>query len=185
MRPSVILPDWELGEFETAEKLQAEIDRIKAGRFFLVKIAGNGDVWRCRNCGGKHRYFTLLCVEQPFSGLTDGLHAYWRTVGVHAAKDLLPPTERRRLEQIERLVLGDLPDLSVSHPLLARTVGTGLRDIDVGAFTFTATDETPASLALGRLEPISRAAARQLVERINAKGLKPPLMVPGLYPAGR
>lgn len=182
----VVLPTWEIGDFETAEKMQAEIDRIDNATFFLVKIAGNGEVWRCRRCKAKHRYLTLMCVEQPFSGIRYGLQAYFKVAGAEDVREMLSPLQRARLNKIEKqLHIEALPDLSASHPQLARKVATAERDLDLGAFTLTGTSETPSELALGLLEPVSKATARQLVERINGRGLKPPLVVPGLDPVRR
>lgn len=160
-----------------SDEAYREQQRILAGRYFLVKIAGNGDVWRCRRCGGKHRYLTLMCVEQPFSGLTRGLYAYYRTVGVYGAESYLSPVERARYAELRRL-FGDAPDIATSHPEFARQVGTADRDADVGAFTFTATE--PSATALGLVEKIDRDKASRLVARINGRGLKPPLIVEGI-----
>lgn len=158
-----------------------EQERILRGRFFLVKIAGNGEVWRCRRCGGKHRYLTLMCVEQPFSGLTRGLFAYWKTVGAHKAQAYLTPAERARYAELERMfgpAARGLPDFAAAHPQTARGVGTAERDADMGAISLVATD--PSATALGMVEVISRDKAARLVERINARGLKPPLLVEGI-----
>lgn len=172
--PEIALP-WFLPSAET----MAEQERLLAGRFFLVKIAGNGEVWRCRRCGGKHRYLTLMCVEQPFSGLTRGLYAYYRTVGVHGAMNYLTPAERSRYAELARMFGPlDTPDLATSHPLMARSMGTGERDADLGALSFTATE--PSSTALGLVERISRDKAARLAARINSRGIKPPFVLEGL-----
>jgi hypothetical protein len=174
-RQGIVLPPWMM----TREQ-EKEQRRILAGRYFLVKIAGNGDVWRCRHCKGKHRYLTLMCVEQPFSGLTRGLFAYYKTVGMHGAQAYLSPVERARYAALSKMFrpLDGAPDIATAHPQFARHVNTAERDADVGAFTFVATE--PSSTALGLVEPVSRDKAARLVARINARGIKPPLVVEGL-----
>jgi hypothetical protein len=144
-----------------------ERDRILAGRFFLVRIAGNGDVWRCKRCRAKHTYLTLNCIEQPFSGLTRGLYAYLKTVGATGAEAFLNPTQRARLAAAARL-LGSQPDLATSHPLTARSLHVAERDADVGC------------IALGVLEPITATKARQLAAAINSRGCKPPFTLEGM-----
>lgn len=174
MTSPIVLPHWMM----TREQ-EKEQRKILAGRFFLVKIAGNGDVWRCRRCRGKHRFLTLGCIEQPFSGLTRGLYAYYRTVGMHGAESYLSPAERARYAALGRMFgpMAGVPDVATSHPLMARQIGTAERDADLGALTFTATE--PSSAALGLVEPISREKAARLVARINTR-IKPPLVLEGL-----
>jgi hypothetical protein len=159
---------------------EAERDRILRSRFFLVRIGGNGDVWRCRRCHGRHPYLTLMCVPQPFSGLGRGLYAYWKTVGAAAALTDLTPSERARLADLDRAFGpgAGLADLATSHPETARAVGTAERDADLGAYSFVASVQS--STALGVVEPITRAEAARFVRRINLRGIKPPLVVPGL-----
>lgn len=145
-------------------------ERLLAGQFFLVNIARGaaGEIWRCRRCRGKHRYLTLMCVEQPFSGLTGGLYAYWHTVGAHGAEAFLTTSERARLDAIAAQINPGRADLASSHPETARAIGTGERDADVGA------------LALGLLEPIKADKARDLVRRINMRAGGDVLTLPGL-----
>lgn len=173
-RSGLVLPWW-----IPSPEQEAERRRILASRFFLVKIGGNGDVWRCRNCKGKHRYLTLMCVEQPFSGLTRGLYAYYRTVGIHGAESYLSQAEQRRYKRLKE-AFGPLnaPDVASSHPQMARSIGTAERDADVGAFTFVAT--VPSSTALGLVEPIDRDKAARLARRINMRGIKPAFVLEGL-----
>lgn len=175
MSPTLALPEWMVTEAQALEQR-----RILAGRWFLVKIAGNGEVWRCKRCQGKHRYLTLMCVEQPFSGLTRGLYAYVKTIGMHGAEAYLSPAERARYRRLEHLLgpSGGAPDVASSHPLLARRFGTAERDADVGAFTFTARE--PSADALGIVEPISRAKAADLARRINLRGVKPAFILEGV-----
>lgn len=159
---------------------EAERERILRSRFFLVRIGGNGDVWRCRRCQGRHDYLTLMCVPQPFSGLGRGLYAYWKTVGAAGRLDDLRPSDRARLADLDRAFgpAAGLPDLQTSHPETARTLAVDERDADLGAYSFVASVQT--STALGVVEPITKAEAARFVRRINLRGLKPPLVVPGL-----
>lgn len=174
MTSPIALPHWMMTEAQEREQR-----KILAGRFFLVRIAGNGDVWRCRRCRGKHRYLTLNCIEEPFSGLTRGLYAYYRTVGVHGAEAYLSPAERARYAALGRMFGPmNLPDVATSHPLLARRIGTAERDADLGAMTFTATE--PSSTALGLVEVIPREKAERLARRINMRGIKPPFVLEGV-----
>lgn len=145
-------------------------DRLLAGQFFLVNIAKGsaGEIWRCRRCKGKHRYLTLFCVEQPFSGLSGGLYAYWHTIGANGAGAFLSETEARRLKLIADRIGGGRADLGASHPETARRVGTAPNDADMGA------------LALGVLDPIKPEKARDLVRRINMRAGKDILSLPGL-----
>lgn len=47
-----------------------KLDEIAAGRWFLLRNDGpTGYRLRCANCGRKHLYFTLACIERPFNGL--------------------------------------------------------------------------------------------------------------------
>jgi hypothetical protein len=163
--PRVYLPDWTIGTPEQAEAMRRERERIEAANYFLVRISGQWDRWRCRNCGGKHPYLTLRCIEQPFSGLTGGLYAVWHHVGANGIMPTLSPAQRAKFDRLAGIFAG--VDLSASHPQMARNVGTAEKDIDLGA------------IALGILEPIARATAQALVKRINV-ALQPPLVVPGL-----
>lgn len=173
---TIARPDWMPTPEEEKERLA-----ILAAQFFLVRIGGNGDVWRCRNCGGKHRYLTLRCIEQPFSGLTHGLYAYYKTVGAFGAEAFMSPPERARYDRLGQMFeqTSRTPDLATSHPQLARQIGTAEHESDVGAFSFVATE--PSAYALGILEPITRDVARRLARRINATGIRPAFMVPGLF----
>lgn len=143
----------------------AERERLLATKYVLVRIAGNGEVWRCGRCNQKHSHLTLGCISQPFTGLDGGLYAYWKTVGDTGAVKFLSPVERERFNRLSGL-FGTGPDLATAHPLTARAINPGGRDLEYGAF------------ALGLLEPIKRAEALSLVRRINLKGFK--LVLPGL-----
>ena len=176
-RQELILPSWIMTQEQVKER-----ERILAGRFFLVKIAGNGLNWRCSTtkyggCGGYHRYLTLRCVEQPFNGLSQGLWAYWKTVGAYGARQHLSLRERARFDALGKM-LGSMPDLAESHPMTARRVGTGEHDADFGAYTFTASELS--AHALGVMEVIDRDKAARLARRINMRGIKPPFVLEGL-----
>src|SRR5438046_2080204 len=50
----------------------AEVARLRASRFFLVRNDGSaGERLVCKRCGGKHQHFTWMCCEQPFRGIDD------------------------------------------------------------------------------------------------------------------
>lgn len=176
MTSPLVVPWW-----TPSPETEAEQERILAGRFFLVRIGGNGLNWRCSprkgGCGGYHPYLTLRCVEQPFSGLTRGLYAYWHTVGAYGARRHLTLRERARYDTIDRM-FGGTPDLAELHPTTARAVGTTERDADAGAYVFTATELS--STALGVVEPITADKAARLARRINMRGIMPPFVLEGL-----
>jgi len=163
----------------SAETL-AEQHRILSATYFLVRIRGNGSIGEaliCGGCGRKHDYLTLRCVEQPFSGLTGGLLAYYRAVADNGLLDALSPSERMRMDAINRGLRGGiggllsgLPDLSTRHPEMAKSMQLGSRDAQL------------AAVALGVCEPIPPTLARKYAQRINARGIKPPFTLPG--PAG-
>ncbi len=149
----------------TQEQIK-ERDRLLASQYFLVKMAGEGEVPRCRGCGGKHRYLTLGCIEQPFSGLTHGVYAYWYSMGASGAVHYLSFKQRIQYDRMSKLFKGR--DLASSHPQMAAKLGLSEGDAIMGG------------LALGVLEPISKRVAQQLQTRINSKGIWPPLRLPGL-----
>lgn len=159
----------------------AEQRRLLASTYFLVRIRGNGGIGealvcdpRKGGCGAKHDYITLRCVEQPFSGITGGLVAYYRAVGDNGLSDALPPHERLRLDAIRRRLgeagslLGSLPDLSAHHPETARDMRVGPRDAQL------------AAVALGVLEPIPTSLARKYRDRIRARGTRPKFTLAGM-----
>lgn len=167
--------------FLPSEATVAEQRRILEATYFLVKIRGNGGIGealvcdpRKGGCGQKHDYITLRCVEQPFSGITGGLVAYYRAVGDNGLTDALSPHERLRLDAIRsRLgeagsLLGSLPDLRTHHPETARGMQIGARDAQL------------AAVALGVLEPIPPSLARRYRDRINARGIRPRFALPGM-----
>jgi hypothetical protein len=159
---------------------QATIDqqrRILASSYFLVRIAGNasiGEALVCDQkrggCGAKHQYLTLRCVEQPFSGLTGGLYAYFRAIRDNGLERLLSPSEQARFDALNGGVFDGLPDLATRHPSLARNVTSGLG----------ARDAQLAAVALGVLEPIPPSLARKYRDRINARGVRPKFTLAGM-----
>lgn len=159
----VEVPWWVISpEQEEAKK------KILQNQFFLIRQGSLGEVLRCRRCKGKHRHFTDMCIELPFSGLMNGLHAYWFHAGKYGAENFLTEVELERYQSIQAVLSKSLPDFAVSHPETARQMKTDERDFDAG------------TVALGLLEPITRQKASALVWNINAHGRKPPLVLPGL-----
>lgn len=151
MNQTLVLPDWMLSEQQACE-----VDRLLASEWFLVRIAGNGEVWRCGRCSCKHDYLSYFCVSRPWNGLTRGLYAYWKTVGTHGVASYLPPAEQARISRLSGF-FGAMPDLATSHPQMARALSTGERDINLSA------------QALGVLEPITPEEARRFATLINAR----------------
>lgn len=59
------------GVYSPAQR--AALNRIAAGRFFLIRnepIHGAGRT-PCGRCGRRHKYVTIRCVECPFNGLRE------------------------------------------------------------------------------------------------------------------
>lgn len=160
----VTIPWW-----VTSPEQEKEKQKLLEGQFFILRQGELGEVFKCTRCGGKHRYFTLMCIERPFDGLKEGLQAYYHHVGKHGSEKFLSTLEYQRYEEIHRVVsrFGS-SDLAGSHPQYARGLQTGDDDYDIG------------SVALGLLEPITRAKATALAWNINARGLKPPFALKGL-----
>lgn len=149
---------------------QEEIDhreRVLRSTYFLVRQGDLGEILRCKRCGSKHPYFTLMCIEQPFSGITEGLFAYVHVGRPKAERKELPPDKRAQYERIAA-ALGTR-DLDDTDPETARKIRPADPD-DIDSISF----------ALGVLEPITRQKAQQLLWRINARGVRPPLNVDGL-----
>lgn len=154
-----------------------EQKRILESSYFLVRIAGNasiGEALVCDpkrgGCGQKHQYLTLRCVEQPFSGITGGLYAYFRAVRDNGLEKFLTPSESARLEALDGEFFDGMPDLATMHPGLARQMTDGLG----------ANDAQLAAVALGVLEPIPASLARKYRDRINARGVRPRFTLPGM-----
>lgn len=161
--PHILLPS-----FIPSPEAVEERNRILSSRYFLVKIAGNGDVWRCKRCHAKHRYLTLMCIEQPFNGLSGGLYAYWKTVKDEGLLSAMTPAQRARFERLSA-TFGNQPNLVESHPETVRSMGMSERDLEVGAY------------ALGILEPITEQKAKQLAAAINRRGIKPQFVIGERY----
>lgn len=168
------LPDgrpWALPPFVMSPDEASERDRLLASRYFLVKQGSLGEVFRCRECKGKHAYFTLRCIDRPFSGVAEGLWAYYQTLGTPQAIARMTPVERERLARIKRMFGEATPDLDLaaSHPETARALGIEERDIFKGA------------RPMGVLEEIPRALAQRYVDLVNTKlPIDARLRLPGL-----
>jgi hypothetical protein len=172
MNGKLMLPHWLPTHAERDDR-----ERWLSKSYLLVKIGGNDgyDIMRCKRCRQKHPYLTLMCIEQPFDGATRGIYAFYHALGVAGAEMWLSPIERARFNKAARLFgpSKGLPHLATSHPQLARSLKTEEDAADIGAFP------------LGKLEPIPRTMAQKLLDKINATGLQPPLVVPGLLTNGK
>lgn len=142
--------------------------KLLKNQFFLLRQGELGEISKCRRCGKKERYFTLMCVERPFDGLRQGLLAYYHHVGKNGGQRYLSSVELQRFEEIQKIVVQGRADIGTSHPQFARTLGTGDDDFDIGA------------VSLGLLEPITRQKAESLAWNINLRGIKPPFKLEGL-----
>ncbi len=152
-----------LGIMDAAEA--ARLDAVLDARWCLVRIDGVGERWRCTRCGCRHAHFTTFCVERPFRGLQDGLHAYWRSTAVPDA-DLSPEQRAARAEIGRTLGLGAVvPALADRHPRMARALATPGGDFDLGAWV------------LGTIDPITEAEARRYASLINARARQPVIRV--------
>lgn len=135
--------------------------------YFLVKQGDAfGERLRCTRCGRRHDYITLMCVEQPFTGMTGGLYAYYRAITDNKLENDLNPQERSRFHQVTS-ALGGMQDISRMHPELARKITSGLgpTDMQLGAISY------------GVLEGIAAVHAAALVRKINDRGLRPKLVL--------
>lgn len=171
MTSPLVLPPW-LPSFDDMRRRDEQL--IK--KFYLVRIAGNAGYDQMRDARGhKHPYLTLACLPQPFSGVDEGIYGVFHALGVPGSEiPKLTAAQRHRFEVVSKLFgPPGAPDLARAHPRTARALGTAETDADVGAFK------------LGVLEEVSRMAAQRMVDAINDTGLKPPLVVPGLFTHGR
>lgn len=150
-------------------------DERLASKYFLVRIAGNAgyDLMRCGRCNQKHPYLTLACKPQPFDGATRGVYAWFHALGLAGAQMHMTPAERKRFADLSRMFRLGRQDFAASHPRTARGFQTAEDAVDIGA------------IPLGVLEPIPPTLAQRLLNDINATGIKPPLVVPGLVTNGR
>lgn len=158
--------------FVITREQAAARDRVLAAQYYLVKQGSLGEIFRCGRCKGKHSRMTLMCVERPYSGLIEGLIAYYKVLGTPQAYVRMSPAEQQRMDTLRKMLgpLESVPHLGLAHPELARGTQTSDRDIMIG------------SVALGILEPISAVKAQQLQDKINMRGIKPRLALPGLRP---
>jgi hypothetical protein len=162
---------WTLPPFIKTPQEAAERDQLLAGRYFLVKQGSLGEIFRCRHCHGKHLYLSLACCERPFSGMAEGLWAYYEVAGTPQAFARMTPAERRRLETVRRLFDLNGTDLSTSHPETARALAVDELDIFKGAYP------------LGILEEIPHSLAQRYQDRINMRlPIDARLSLPGLNP---
>jgi hypothetical protein len=170
MTGTLVLPSW-LPSFEERRRK----DEALARQYGLIRIAGNAgyDLMRCGRCRGKHAYLTLMCEPQPFDGATRGVYAWFHALGLAGAELHMTPAERQRFANLRRMLNLGRQDFASAHPRTARQFGTAENDADVGA------------IPLGLWEPIAPTLAQRLLDRVNAKGPKPPLVVPGLITNGR
>jgi hypothetical protein len=156
----IVCPRWA----PSPEVLKAREDVLR-NTFFLVNISGNnglGELWRCKNCHGRHRYLTSGCIERPFSGLDGVLSVMWQQAGDLAAVRALGTDETgaARVGQMIAREVMKLPDLATSHPEMARRRA---REQQLSAF-----DIEMAGLPIGTAEQIPKSYAQKLLDRINA-----------------
>jgi hypothetical protein len=151
--------------------MAAQEQRELEEQYFLVRQGTLGEIFRCRRCKKKDKYMTLMCVERPYSGVAQGLFGYYERFGTPEAYKSMTPQEIMRMTAVRRMLgLRDVPDVATSHPRFARSLGVSERDLLAGA------------VALGIVVPIDKAKAQKLQNKINARGLKPKLLLPGLHP---
>jgi hypothetical protein len=137
----------------------AELERIRMSKFFLVRNDGGdmGEPAPCRHSksdfdpGHKHPYFTLMCCEQPFRGLEQGLRIWLQAAN---------PQSDRRSAILRQWSLG-MRDYAEANP-------------QTGGAVKPMTPDTMAWYArlAGISIPISEARARKLAEIINSR--RPP-----------
>lgn len=152
----------------SAEEIAAR-ERLLAQTFYLVRQDLLGERARCKKygaCNAKHTYLTLMCIDRPWSGVTEGLYGLWHAAGAGKDLDSLPEESRDKIRRLTQHFGGDLAD---SHPRTA----SGIVTTDASVIEYGAE-------LIGTLEPISRQKAQSLLWRINARGLRPPLVVQGL-----
>lgn len=159
--------------FQPTPEIILQHQALLAHNYFLVRQGDEfGERLRCVRCNNRHDYITLMCIEKPISGLTNGLYAYYNALKSAVPTHELTPAQLSRLEQIYQ-VLQATPDLSKVHPQMARKVtqDLGPSDLQLGA------------VSLGILEGISPTRAQRFVDRINDAGLRPPYRLGVLNPA--
>jgi hypothetical protein len=171
---AVRMPDGRLVDvpYLVSSETERERQRILTSRYFLCRQGSLGEIFRCSRCNGKHTYLSLMCVEQPFSGIGGGLVAYYRVMGTPEALARMSPKERARFREVAGVfdpIAGAIV-LRGSHPVLAATLA---RDEGLSEH-----DASLGSIALGILEPVPQTLAQKLLDRINLRGGR--LVVPGL-----
>lgn len=135
----------------------ARLDAIEHARYVLVRM-DQGERWRCRECGGKHEFFTRFCVPRPWHGLREGLYAYVQNVGGARPSDLSPAQLARLRAIVPRVGLaGPLPNLADGHPWAAAALATPSGDVEYVAWL------------LGSVVEITEAQARRYAATINAR----------------
>lgn len=139
----------------------ARLDTLAQSKWFLVRIDGAGERWKCGHCGGRHAHFTKFCIEKPWRGLEGALYGYWTNVGAGDPRTL-SPRQALRVRQIGK-ALGLPPQMNLStlHPQAARALGGDDADTDIGANV------------LGTLDEITESKARLLADLINARARRP------------
>lgn len=140
-----------------------ERDNLHRNSFFLLRIAGNdgvGEVWRCKRCRGRHSYMTASCIERPFNGLDQVVHALYQQAGDLAAVESVGPNGRQTIKQALLREIADVPDLSTMHPHMARQQAAQTH--------LTAFSIEIGGVPLGRVEEIPRTFAQRLLDKINA-----------------
>lgn len=152
------LPLWAPPEAAVAER-----DRIRGQSYFLLRIAGNagvGEVWRCKRCGGRHAYMTASCIERPFNGLDQVVHAVYQQAGDLAAVQSVGPSARQTVKRAILREIADVPDLATMHPELARQQAAQRH--------LTAFSIEIGGVKLGQVEEIPSTYAQRLLDKINA-----------------
>lgn len=128
----------------------AEVERLRKSRYFLVLNNGpHGERLRCGRCNGLHAYFTLMCIERPFRGIDEALHAVLRVGDGTGRSDWKVYNDLRAA----------YARLEGTHPQTARALRSGL-DASMGLDFF--------ALGIGIAEPISVEVARKYADKIRA-----------------
>lgn len=171
-RPNPLVPT-KTSWFQPSNETMREQARLLAHSYFLVKQGDTfGERLKCTSCGLRHDYITMRCVNKPITGLAGGLFAYYRLITDLHLETELKPEQLVRFREI-RSALNEMPDLSRTHPQMARQMmkDIGPSDMKLGA------------LSLGILEPISPTEAADLVDKINERGVIPRYKLHAVGPA--
>lgn len=133
----------------TLDELRA-IEALRLSDYYLVINDGAvlGERAICDpakgGCGDRHPYFTYHCVELPYRGVQTAMFAFMKRAGDAMANVKVPAN-----------FFNTIPDLTRSHPMLARTLIGQENSQDVYA------------RALGIASPISEAESDTLLDRIH------------------